>query len=386
MKAKTRARKRGNQSTAEKDETPEAFWTDPPEELRNRAFEQLGIRSPAQALEDAQRFILKRRLDRLDTADHFRYIELESARVIAALRAWRDQYRLDLQEQSGRSVQQIHWEVYRFGITAFARSALRHAVVEYLADTGVPVSRWEVLFNPGLDFSLPGQPALDSAAPVQAGPALYACVEALLPEDEFDRIVRGGPFGRARQREPAQIEPRHPAFTGMSLEQMVEQRQRWWDEYQPWTESLARLFDAVQEELLFERSHLSPAAQRAEAEFLKLSRLQQIAYKHLRKARHQEKSGTHLGEERWLALMRELDSSGLCLEDELNGQARKVLASVRKKGVKVTTWEEAYRSKAITSLEDDKAHTINRAVMRTLYNAAAKAARRLESALGQKTP
>jgi hypothetical protein len=251
---------------------------------------------------------------------------------------------------------------------------------------GVPVSRWEVLFNPGLDFSIPGNPMLDPATPVKAGPALHSCVEALLPEEVFNRIVRGGPFGRAEQVNLAQIEPRHPAFTGMSVAEMIQERQRLWDDYQPWPESLARLFDAVQEEVLFQRRELNPTAGRAEAELLKLSRLQQIAYKHVVQARLQAKAKRTFGEERWLALMRELDHNGVRLDEELSRQALEVLRSVRKKGAAVTTWEEAYSSKATTSLEDGKVYTLKRTVMHAVHNAAKNAAPQFERIWGTKTP
>jgi hypothetical protein len=79
MKAKAKGKEHIRQKAVDERQTPEFPWATPPEELWNGVHQVMGIGTPARASEDGQRFILKRRLPLLQSADHFRYIELESA-------------------------------------------------------------------------------------------------------------------------------------------------------------------------------------------------------------------------------------------------------------------------------------------------------------------
>nr|ACI04489.1 putative mercuric reductase [uncultured bacterium RM57] len=99
----------------------------------------------------------------------------------------------------------------------------------------------------------------------------------------------------------------------------------------------------------------------AELEFHRLPAFQRIAYKHLRESQTAAGARDEVGEQLWLTLMRELDTRAVRLDEELKGKAKQVLASVQKKrGAAVHTWEEAYQSKAATSLENGQRYSIRR--------------------------
>jgi hypothetical protein len=61
----------------------------------------------------------------------------------------------------------------------------------------------------------------------------------------------------------------------------IKHRQELWEQCYPWTEVLARLFDACQEELLFQHAALPQDARQAESKFIALSDFERISYKHL---------------------------------------------------------------------------------------------------------
>jgi len=85
-----------------------------------------------------------------------------------------------------------------------------------------------------------------------------------------------------------------------------------------------------------------------------------------------------VGEGRWLALLRELDESGVRPENELQGNARAVLMAVRKKGHAAQTWVECYQSHATVVLVDgEKRYRLKREITHAIHNAAKAAAYQL---------
>ena len=85
-----------------------------------------------------------------------------------------------------------------------------------------------------------------------------------------------------------------------------------------------------------------------------------------------------MGEGRWLALLRELDESGVRPENELQGNARAVLMAVRKKGHAAQTWVECYQSHATVVLVDgEKRYRLKREITHAIHNAAKAAAYQL---------
>jgi hypothetical protein len=161
-------------------------------------------------------------------------------------------------------------------------------------------------------------------------------------------------------------------------------RQALWDNGYPWTEGLARMFDAAQEEISSQWEALGKDARQAEAQFIKLSPLQKIAYKHLVSLRSGDVADQTTGSNRWLPLLRELDAEGISLDNELHGKAREVLMALRRHGSKIATWEECYNPKAGVTLDDGKRYGLRREVTHAIHNAAKLAAYHLGKIWNQK--
>jgi hypothetical protein len=192
----------------------------------------------------------------------------------------------------------------------------------------------------------------------------------LLNKDVFDEVLTGGPFGRDGQvrlgRSIPSIEVRRGSET---LLHSIKKRQELWDNCYPWTEGLARLFDAAQEELLFQFDELGEDARRADRLMSQLSPFQRIAYQHLCVLKSGEVASRNLGDERWLALLGELDDARVDLDRELQGNARRILVALRKKGHSIVKWKDCYRSKTRVSLENGKLYTLKREVTHAIHNA-----------------
>jgi hypothetical protein len=84
------------------------------------------------------------------------------------------------------------------------------------------------------------------------------------------------------------------------------------------------LLDAAQQEVISQFAVLGDDARQAESLLIKLSAFEQIAYEHLMDMKPREPSTRNVGQARWLALLSELDESGIVLDDELQGKAREV--------------------------------------------------------------
>lgn len=183
--------------------------------------------------------------------------------------------------------------------------------------------------------------------------------------------MTGGPFGRDGQLRLGHSMPSEAVLKGrQTLMENIKYRQELWDNCYPWTEGLAMLFDAVQEELLRQIRALGGDGRRAESRFLQLSAFQRIAHKHLCGLKSDKLPSRNLGEARWSALLEELDDSGLLLDKELRGRVRDVLMASRKKGKAIQSWKQCYHSQATVMLEDGKRYRLKREVTHAIHNAA----------------
>jgi hypothetical protein len=338
--------------------------------------------------EDAVRHVLKRRLPRLDPADHTRYVELECTRTVELLRAVRDEYRRYLEDRGAKPLAEMYWVVFRFGVIDWAVMILRAAALEYIDNSRINTEHWEALF----EFSAPlgffgreRQGKKKASPTVQADEALSKTVNGLLGKDVFDEVRTGGPFGRDGQLRLGRSMPGMAFLMGReTILDAIKKRQELWDKCWPWTEGLARLFDAAQEELFFQSEELGEDGRRAELGILQLSSFQRIAYKHLHVLKSGELSSRNLGEARWLALLGALDEAKLDPDRELRGNARSVLRAVRQKGQPIERWEQCYHSKTRVTLEDGKVYTLKREVMHAIHNAAKAAEYQLRKVWSQK--
>ena len=326
----------------------------------------------SRASEDAKRYVHKRRLPLLLAEDHARYIELECIRMVEFLRAFRDEYRQFLQRQTKRSVEEIHWRVFRFGVKEIATYVLRTAAFGYMRSSEIPLRSWSELFEHEHRMAT-------AVLPTDPGEFLFVQkqqVNDFRPVTVFDPIRRGGPFGPEGQVELAHCFPL--TLGGETLENAIQSRQQLWIQFRPWTDGLARLFDAVQEELLFQHDALGEDGKRAEAALVRLSPFEKIVHRYLLELRSANVKRSRLGDGQWLPLLRELDGNEIALNAHLPDKPLKVARSMRQKGIALNTWEEAYISKGRTLLEDDKIHSILRAVTHAIHNAAKNASIRLE--------
>lgn len=335
------------------------------------------------------RFILKRRLPLKDRADHMRYIELESARIVETLRCLRDEYRKYLEKQGCTPLAEMYWVVVRYGVKDWAIMVLRSAAFDYVVASKVSTDQWKGLFDfsgPFNDFMQEGEPAEAASVIVKANEDLRNTIKALLPQSALDQILVGGPFGRDYQIYLARGFPGRAFLSGKeSFQGAIDRRLASWDAAQPWTEGLARLFDAAQEEISFQYDALGHDGREAEAKFVHLPEFDRIAHKHLMILAPGPIADEAAARYRWPALMHELDEAGIIPEKTLEGIARKTLMASLRKNVKVTNWQECYASKVRVSLEDGVTRTLRREVMHAIHNAAKKAAYQLEKVWSGRT-
>ena len=109
-----------------------------------------------------------------------------------------------------------------------------------------------------------------------------------------------------------------------------------------------------------------------------LSVLQQVVNKHLVSLRPEEKSDLPLGEQGWLELVRELDRNDVLLDKELPATAKKLLIALRRKHIKIDSWERAYVSRQRISLDDGKTRSLHEQVRVHINNTAKRVRRLLE--------
>jgi hypothetical protein len=357
-------------------------------EIYARALENMSLGSRTRASEDSLKHVLKRRLYRLDPADHLRYVELECARIVETLRMVRDEYRVYLEERGCAPLAEMYWVVLRCGVMDWAVILLRSAAFKYIGHCHLKTEIWDRLFNVLGPFShwFPNEgESTPIPSIVKSDEGLIRTIKALLPQGVFDLVRTGGPFGRDAQYDLAMGVPEPTFVLGQeTFLDAVRRRQALWDNGYPWTEGLARMFDAAQEEISSQWEALGKDARQAEAQFIKLSPLQKIAYKHLVSIRSGDVASQTTGSNRWLPLLRELDAEGISLDNELHGKAREVVMALRRHGSKIATWEECYNPKAGVTLEDGKRYGLRREVTHAIHNAAKLAAYHLGKIWNQK--
>jgi hypothetical protein len=356
----------------------------PHQELRYAAKASMAFGSRARASEDAKLHVLTQRLWKLDAADHMKYIEIINARTVEVLRAVRDEYRGYLQQKGAKPIAEMQWVVVRYGVMDWAVMALREAIFEYIGHCRINTECWEGLFG----FRAPIQfrseePVQAKSETVKADAALSETIKGFITQNVFDEVRPGGPFGRYNQIRLARAMPFRTE--GETLLDEISTREKFWDHCYPWTEGLAMLFDAAQQEVISQFAVLGDDARQAESLLIKLSAFEQIAYEHLMDMKPREPSTRNLGEARWLALLSELDESGIVLDDELQGKAREVLMAVRKRGQAANTWVECYQSKGSVMLESGKLCTLKREITHAIHNAAKVANYQLAKVWGSKT-
>lgn len=364
---------RSNQSTA----LP-LRWVDIPHyDLYRRAIDALTLGSRERAKEDALRHALRRRLFELNRADHRRYVEIESGRILEALRAIRDEYRRYLEEQGCKPIAEMYWVVFKFGILQYAVKLLRDIASEYVIGSKVPFEEWEILYGNCFipTISLSGDRTLPEEPETPSPSAVRGNICGLVTEQAFRRVLTGGPFGCEGQ---LFLTRRYPAFSfwgpDMTFPQIVERRQILWKKCQPWTTGLSQLFDSTQEELNFQYSLLADDARHVESSLIELSAFERIAYENLVDMRRNAARARNLKTTDWEKLFDRLDKTGVAIDDELTDTPKQVLVAVRRKGHQISGWKDCYEMQRRVQLENGRTYALRREVMHAVHNAAKKAA------------
>lgn len=292
--------------------------------------------------------------------------------MLELLRVIRDEYRGYLEARGCQPMAEMHWVVFRFGIVDQAMRILRESAFEYIIDTRVDPEQWQKLYgvwHGHLPLAIkPKEDSFEETAKKQ--------INNLVREPYFNLAWRGGIFGKEGQSllcdsTPWAIENWNPIVT-------LASRKALWDACSPWTEGLARLFDAVQSEVSFQRALLPEEWRSADSKFSELTTFQRIAYKHLQKMRAARTRYRSFGQEGWLALARELDQAKVPLESSLDPKPKEVLTALRKKNKKVDTWEQCLAEKATVSLDDARVYKLRSHVTKSIQNAAKAAATQVE--------
>jgi hypothetical protein len=329
-----------------------------------RVQDTMSVGSCMRASEDSLKHVWKRRLHGLDPSVHLQYVELECARIVETLRRVRDEYRVYLEDRGRDPLVDMYWVVLRYGVKDWAVMLLRDAAFDYVGHCNLKTDMWDGLFRfPGPSYDLLPNGGKSKQAPsiVRQDGALMETITMLLGKDVFDQVLTGGPFGRDAQLYFARTYPGLEVLFGQeTLMDAIQRRQALWDSGYAWTEGLARMFDAAQEELLSQLAGLGEDGRRAEARFLQLSPLQKLAHKHVVSVRSGDVADPSKASNRWLAFLRDLDAAGISIDRELQGNAREVLMALRRKGSKIATWEECYDTKASVILDNGKRYRLLR--------------------------
>jgi hypothetical protein len=236
-------------------------WDEVPhEELWNKTQVALGMGEAKRANVDALRGILKRRLPQMKSEDHQRYVELECARIVESLRVLRDTYRDSLKPLIHGPLAEMYWVVWQFGVRYRAVTLLQTAAITYVQHSSIPQKNWHQLFrkNPQFQYAVP------ATATEQMAELLYSArmqdsgddrlmtsvtatlsIQRMVQLEALDATEVGGVFGRDQQFRQLEQSP----GTEISPEALDSQLQCW-DAARPWSEGLATLFDATQEEVV----------------------------------------------------------------------------------------------------------------------------------------
>jgi hypothetical protein len=358
----------------------------PHQELYRRAIDSMAPGSRERAKEDALRHGLKRRLREMKQVDHGKYVEIECCRIVESLRAIRDQYRNYLEDKGCKPISEMYWVVFRFGIMKYAVRLLREIASEYVICSEVPFEEWEILYgNSFLPMvSLSGDRILPDFPETPPPQSVRGQINSLVLEQTFLRVMVGGPFGYEGQM---LLTHRNPAFAfwgrDLNFQQIMERRQLLWKKCCPWTQGLAQLFDSTQEEIHFQYSLLAVETSRLESA-LELSVFETIAHEHLQDMRRNTTSCRNFGNDDWLKLFDVLDNSGVVVDEEFREIPRRVLAEVRRKGHKISSWKDCYQFEGGVRLENGKTYILHRQATHEVQNAAKRAAYRLATIRNQK--
>jgi hypothetical protein len=352
-------------------------WDDiPHNELREHALASMSG-STERAAADSARGVLRRRLHRLETADHMRYIELECARIVETLRFIRDTYRKYLQPKIRGPLAEMYWVVLRLGVKDWAVMLVRSAAVAYIDACWLKAKDWKALFgvegpfNDMFGFKDGEKPSEEARLTEEE---LAKSIAAHLRQDSMDAVMTGGPFGIDAQILLTRTYPGKAFLLQQeTFPKAIERRISAWHANEPWTEGLARLFDAAQEEVLFQYEELQNEGRLAESELVNLTALQRIAHRHLIAEGPKDPSIAPTAREKWNLLLGHLDEAGVVLDQELKGNAKNTLVALRQKGRSISTWSDCYSSRSRVQLNDGKPHTLRREVMRFLHNAGKQA-------------
>ena len=123
----------------------------------------------------------------------------------------------------------------------------------------------------------------------------------------------------------------------------------------------------------------------AELRLVHLSHFQRIAYTHLGSFARGEAVTEATAKDRWSKLLLALDEAGIVPDATLEGVAQETLMTVRRKGLKLRTWQECYASRARITLEDGKVRTLRREVTHSIHNVAKKVDYQLGKVWGRHT-
>jgi hypothetical protein len=352
-------------------------WADVPhQELWQCVLNAMAFGSHARSHEDSVRYVLKRRLAKLDPTDHARYVELECQKIVETLRVVRDQYRTHLEKEGCKPIAEMYWVVFRLAVIPYAVKMLRETASDYIVVSGVDSIAWRTLYcySPGIQVPLSNEPSDTKPAEIDREELVRDAIAGLVLEDTFEEVITGGPFGRDGQLHLGMQMPSVEFSIGqMTLMETIKLRQELWDVCRPWTEGLARMFDAAQEEVLCQNATLPTDGRQAAARFVSLSEFERVSYMHLVDMRQRNINSRSSEQSVWGVLFRELDKRQVPLDRVLLGKAKQVLDAARRKGHRVHTWEECYTSKVSVSLNDGKTYSLRREVTHALHNAAKKA-------------
>jgi hypothetical protein len=303
-------------------------------------------------------------------------LEIESARIIETLRILRDQYRQELTKLGCKPLSEMYWVVFRHAIVPAAARLLRETTAEYVVASRVDRLLWQQLygFTAPLSMDIRRSAAHSTSATtskVVDEREVRTIINCAISEDTISDVAfGGGPFSKAAQLVCARRSPWVKTLVGeITLQEEFELRSALWDDCRPLTEGLTRLWDATQEELMQQFHMLREESRRIERTFVNLTSFQQIVYRHLRIERRGAKPRSRITPSSWSALALELDQNNIALEAELSPLGKKLLSSLRKKGKRINTWQEALNPALRTVLDNGKMCVLPALVMQTLHNA-----------------
>jgi len=319
------------------------------------------------AHEDALGRILRHSLPNGRLADHLRYLEVHAEQMVRRLRATRDVLREYLLDRGARPAEEVHRVVFELAVVPVAVQAVRDAATDYVCASCMPAVLFRRLCG---DFV----PVSVHAETTRAADVLgllgfttrrrVATVMNLLVDESSLQSLAIKPdaltyfFGTQRR-----------------LLLRIEENPELWKGCSPWSEVLAGLFHAAQDELHFQAEELLNGEPRLLHRHL--TELERLVCQHLYQMRTDNGSTTtrKFDDSLWLALMADLDRAKVPLQSTLDPKAREALNAIRRRGENIRTWVEAYKCRSAVRLfpRDDsiaraQPFTLKRLATKTLMN------------------